>query len=211
MRRHLPVTSPSLWLVVLVLVPMAVLVVGPALSVGARDAERVTIKLYALNDSGVTGEATLTARGNKTNVDLTVTGLSGDHPNHVHVGNCDRPEPNPQYPLSDLVLNPSDPTGRSETTVDVPLDDLLSSEHVILIHKSKEEIGVYVACADIVQRGSTSAGGTNNPTDMPNTGVGSSATNGTVQNSLLAGLAALAAAFAATGCIARFRRDVPGR
>jgi hypothetical protein len=153
--------------------------------------ESVTVQFTTLNDSGVTGSATLTAQGNQTLVQLRVTGITGQHPDHIHRSTCANPEPQPTYPLTDVVLNPANNQGESETLVDVSLDELLTNPYLILIHKSKQEINVYVACADI-KAATTSTGGTN----MPVTGVGPTAPDAARRDIELVGLLALGAGFA---------------
>jgi hypothetical protein len=167
---------------------------------GAHDAsDTVTVELEELNGSGVHGTAVLTAQGDKTLVVMDVTGTAGDHPDHIHRSTCADPEPNPLYPLTDVVLGQANPQGHSETLVDVPLEELLASPHLILIHKSKDEIGVYVACGDI----------TANATAMPDTGAGAATAGGPVgpARSLAVGATALLAL--AVGWALR-RRTVPG-
>jgi hypothetical protein len=144
----------------LCLLPISV-AVGVHLRSDAAQPSSITVSFQPMNDSGVTGMATLTAEGDRTRVSLTINGITGDHPDHIHRSTWANPEPVPTYPLSDVVLNPADDMGHSETVVDVPLATLLEEPHLILIHKSHEEINVYVACADIVQSG-----------PMPATGVG---------------------------------------
>lgn len=168
-------------LIGVLLAAVAAAIIGSA---AAAQTERVTVVFEPIGDSGVKGTATLTARGDKTVVELAVTGASGDHPDHIHRSTCANPEPTPTYPLSDVVLNRADALGRSKTTVDVPLEQLLSEPYLILIHKSKEEIDVYLACADI-----TAA------SPLPGTGVGPGAGAGAPL--LLAGLLSVAALTAA--------------
>jgi hypothetical protein len=164
---------------------LGVLLVSVALGMSGRsnaqEPDSVTITFNELNNSGVTGTATLTADGDKTKVSLAVSGITGDHPDHIHRSTCADPEPVPTYPLSDVVLSPADELGHSETTVDVPLSTLLTEEHLILIHKSHEEINVYYACADIALTGS-----------VPATGVGTTF-SGNGSSSQLAGTLFLAA------------------
>lgn len=88
----------------------------------------------------------LTDLGNgTTQVVLTVTGQPAGvaQPVHIHKGTCANLDPKPAYPLSPLV------DGKSETTVDVSLQTLQSSQFAINGHKSAEEISVYVFCGDI--------------------------------------------------------------
>jgi hypothetical protein len=168
----------------------------------AQSAEEITIEFEEQNDSGARGIATLTSDGDQTIVALDISGLTGHHPDHIHRGTCDDPEPDPLFPLSDVVLERTDETGHSETLVDVTLDELLDEPHLILIHKSMEEINVYVACADIVASGT---GG--EASGMPNTGAGSAMAGDPIDRAAwLAGLAAAASlAFAAV------RRWAPSR
>jgi hypothetical protein len=65
----------------------------------------------------------------------------GDHPTHINQGTCDDLDPNPQYPLNNVDLRTTDLTGLSDTTVDVTLSELLDTDHLILIHKSRDDIG----------------------------------------------------------------------
>jgi hypothetical protein len=166
----------------------------------AQDTEpqTVTITFEERNNSGASGTATLTAEGDQTLVEMDISGLVGEHPDHIHRSTCEDPEPNPLFPLSDVVLDRADESGHSETVVDVPLADLLAEPHVILIHKSMEEINVYVACADIVATGSGGSGQDDEATGIPRTGVGTMASpndlGGPTQIGLLLAAAVLALA-----------------
>ena len=142
------------------------------------------------------GTAVLTARGETTLVVLDVTGAPGTHPDHIHRSTCADPEPDPLYPLTDVVLSEADPAGHSETVVDVPLADLLAEPHLILIHKSHDEIDVYLACADIEADAVV---------DMADTGVGPAAGWPRAPGLGMAVLAAALAAVAALGVRPRTR------
>jgi hypothetical protein len=184
---------------------LAVLSVASAVGVRADQAspERVTVDLRAgtgslsggrsWDASGVTGTATLAADGDQTVVALVVRGAAGTHPDHIHRGRCADPEPNPLYPLSDVVLNPADREGRSTTRVDVSLRELLAGEYLILVHESAQNLNVYLACGDIVARREAA---------MPNTGV--APRGGVDDRPLLAGLGA--AALLAVAALAARRR-----
>lgn len=132
--------------------PRAVLAIAgyavPALPVAAPQAEAtpaaVTVDLSELNDSGISGTATLRDVDGATEVTIAVTGAAGDHPAHIHAGTCDSLDPNPAFPLT-----PIEASGASVTTVEVSLDALLSESFAINVHKSPEEIGIYVACGEI--------------------------------------------------------------
>jgi hypothetical protein len=177
---------------------LALLSVAPQMVAGADDSgpDRVTVDLRAgsgplsggrsWDASGVTGTATLTADGDQTVVEMTVRGAAGDHPDHIHRGRCADPEPNPLYPLSDVILNPADPEGRSTTRVDVPLAELLAGEYLILVHESAQNLNVYLVCGDIVAERQTA---------MPSAGAGPGGAAG--DRPLLAGLGGAAILFAA--------------
>ena len=114
-------------------------------SVGAQDSS-ITIDLNELNDSGISGTATLTDNGDgTTTVEIQVDDATGGHPAHIHEGTCDNLNPNPEYPLTSV-----DESGLSETDVEVSLDDLLASPYAINLHESDTNLGVYVACGEIV-------------------------------------------------------------
>ena len=104
----------------------------------------VTIKLNELNDSGVSGTATLTPMGDQTKVVLKVDGATGDHPVHIHFGTCGNLQ-DIAFPLTNI-----DKNGISETTVDISLNDLLGGEYAINAHLSADQISTYVACGEIV-------------------------------------------------------------
>jgi hypothetical protein len=107
----------------------------------------VELDLEALNESGVSGTATLTDNGDgTTDVVLAVEGddQTVPHPAHIHV------DPGECLDAADIIadLTPVE-GGASTTTVDVALADIQATEHVIIIHESVENIGNYIACAEI--------------------------------------------------------------
>ena len=104
----------------------------------------VTVELKAVNDSGVSGKATLTPMDNKAKVTIEVTGAPQDvaQPAHIHQGTCEDLGA-PKYPL-EAVKN-----GKSETTIDAKLSDLTAGDLAINIHKSEKEMSVYAACGEI--------------------------------------------------------------
>ena len=60
--------------------------------------------MQPLNNSGISGEATLTPQGSQLQVMVRLTGLAqgGEHPGHIHSGTCDAPGPvvTPLQPIS---------------------------------------------------------------------------------------------------------------
>jgi len=160
--------------------------------------EDLAIRLDEYRDSGVTGEATVQADGDGTHVSMQLTGeaVTGNHPTHIHTGTCDNFDPNPTFPLTTVVLDDVNDRGMSETTVeDVSLESLLEGDYVILVHKSSEELTVYLVCGEIKAGAVTTA---------PVAGIGSS--QGQVGGLRLvplslAGLAGLCASLAAVSLV----------
>ena len=81
----------------------------------------------------------------------------GPHPAHIHTGTCDELG-DVVHPLADVVAptdgEQSGPTTAhavktSETTVDMPLEEIIDGGHAINVHLSAEEIDEYIACGDI--------------------------------------------------------------
>jgi hypothetical protein len=91
----------------------------------------------------MSGEAELTETEGGTHVSLMVDGATGGHPVHIHFGTCDNLG-EIAAPLTDI-----DATGKSETTVDLTLDELTGGEYAINAHESAANITNYVACGEI--------------------------------------------------------------
>ena len=79
------------------------------------------------------------------------------HPAHIHSGSCDDLG-DIVVPLTNVVENTAGesfgsdqavPVEVSETDVEVSLSDILAAPHAINIHRSAEEIQIYIACGDI--------------------------------------------------------------
>ena len=111
--------------------------------------------LSSQNNSGIAGTASLENSDGKVKVKLElagvptgVTGLLGlslgaIHPAHIHQGSCAALGA-VKYPLASTV------NGKSETMINMSLAALKAQLPLAInVHKSSEEIGVYVACADI--------------------------------------------------------------
>ncbi|MGC4190996.1 MAG: hypothetical protein QM589_07515 [Thermomicrobiales bacterium] len=110
----------------------------------APDAPRLTLPFEILNDSGLSGTATLYEAGDKTIVDLDVKNTGDDQPAHIHSGTCGNLEPEPAFDLTPLHAD-----GKSRTVIDTPLDGLLNGQFAIDIHLSPTELGTLSACANI--------------------------------------------------------------
>jgi Cu/Zn superoxide dismutase len=105
----------------------------------------VTLDLEEQNSSGISGTATLSPTSDgQVEVEVELDGSDGGpHPAHIHEGSCADLDPNPAFPLEDVV------DGSSRTTVDVDLSELTASEYAINVHESPENAANYVACADV--------------------------------------------------------------
>jgi hypothetical protein len=142
-------------LLVVLLVLGALLAVPLLASAAAPSAMGpLTITLAELNNSGESGTAVLTdLGGGQTKVDVTVKGepADGSHPMHIHTGQCGPTLGPVVYPLTNVV------GGTSTTTIAATLDSLMDGNHAVNVHKSKAEIGTYVACGNIPKAAPTTA------------------------------------------------------
>jgi Cu/Zn superoxide dismutase len=118
----------------------------------------LSLTLTTQNNSGITGTVTLTdLGGGKTRVATQVSGAgAGPEPSHIHPGSCAQLNPTPAYTLSNVV------NGSSTTDIDASLETLTASPFAVHLHKSQDELTVYVACADIA--------GAARPATLPRTG-----------------------------------------
>ncbi|MGP6157207.1 MAG: hypothetical protein ACLPYS_06810 [Vulcanimicrobiaceae bacterium] len=104
----------------------------------------LTYNFKAQNNSGETGTVILKPDGKKTVITITLAGAPASaQPAHVHPGTCAKLDPRPAYPLSNVL------GGSSTTTLDVPLAKLTGGGYAVNVHKSLNELAVYVACADL--------------------------------------------------------------
>lgn len=106
----------------------------------------VTVTLEAQNNSGQTGSATLTPEGDNTKVVILLSNAptAVAQPAHIHLGQCDKLDPAPKWKLEAVK------GGQSATVVPVSLDSILKEKAAINIHKSAEEVQVYVSCGNII-------------------------------------------------------------
>jgi hypothetical protein len=155
----------------------------------AAQSQTLTLTLNAQNNSGISGTATFNDLGNgKTRVVMQVSGAGpGPEPAHIHPGSCAQLDPTPAFTLSSVT------NGSSTTDVDSSLADLLDGHYAIHMHKSQDELTVYVACADVV-RGAQ-------PGALPNTGALAQDWSGA-----LAALAGLGLVFAGAALYRRSHR-----
>ena len=108
-------------------------------------ADSLTIALNEQNDSGQSGWATLTAKGDQTEVVLNISGGTLETELvHIHSGQCGETLGGVVHPLTSF----ADGAGVSVTTVDAVLSSLRSGDFAINSHK-KGEPGVYTTCGNI--------------------------------------------------------------
>src|SRR3989338_2289673 len=133
-----------IWIVV------AILVVGGIywyMNQSGGSSDSIVVALSAQNDSGMNGTATLTSMGESTLVELALTGAPAGivQPAHINTGSC-ATIGGVVYPLEFPV------NGVSATTLNVSLDAILAQLPLALnVHKSAEEVSVYVACGDLMR------------------------------------------------------------
>ena len=134
--------------------------------VADAQSQSIALQLASQNNSGVAGSATITdVGGGKLKVDISATGSgAGPQPAHIHEGNCAQLNPAPKFALTDVR------NGASTTTVDGSLQALTASPHAIHMHKSPDELPVYVACADIRANAAPAAQGAR-PGTLPPAGI----------------------------------------
>jgi len=78
------------------------------------------------------------------------------HPAHIHTGSCAQLG-DVVAPLNDVAMPDGEHSGStsafpvetSETIIDLSLEDILDGNHAVNVHKSADEIGVYITCGDI--------------------------------------------------------------
>lgn len=97
--------------------------------------------------------------------DETLTDSSGNamtsasmvpHPSHIHAGDCSAPG-DVVLPLSDVGPVGNEAQGAAsgihvdigQSTVAAPLSDILASDHLIMVHKSADDMGTFLACGAI--------------------------------------------------------------
>ena len=110
------------------------------------EAEALTIAVDAENESGQSGWATLTARGDQTDVVVYIApGALATELVHIHSGRCGADTlGGVEHGLTSFI----DGSGVSATTVDAPLSGLRTGGFAINSHK-KGEPGVYTSCGNI--------------------------------------------------------------
>ena len=120
------------------------LMIGGLISAPVFAQDALTIDLDEQNGSGVSGTATLTPDGDTTTIRLELEGPVGDNPVNIMSGTCVDFDALPVFELSAV-----DSNGVSESTIDVNIDELTGSAHVINVHASASNLGTIFACGAI--------------------------------------------------------------
>ncbi len=107
--------------------------------------EKMVVQVDQLKKSGVWGTLTLWKNEQgKVVASLELTGATGGHPAHLHVGACPTPAA-VKYPLTSVGAD-----GKSETILNVTLAQLKSELPLAVnVHKSDKEPTVYLACGNL--------------------------------------------------------------
>lgn len=204
------------WLVGALALVLAITALGaPVAAQDQSESDSITVALADAGESGVSGEATLDADGDQTNLTVRLTGAFDDHLIGIASRSCANFDPADPEPEGMSWV--TDPDGFSDATVPDPLDDLVAGDYSITVRQSEAEPGELIACGDIGGTDSqdaasdvatdtdsesdiAAAGGTDtasaDPTGMPTTGVGSASMSDLRLALVFSGLAALSAAIA---------------
>jgi hypothetical protein len=105
-----------------------------------------TASLMAVDNSGVTGDVTLTASGEQTTIGMHVNGgpANTTMEAHVHSGTCETSGP-VVAPL-DSVKTDATGMGMINTTVSIPFATVNNGQHFVQVHKPD---GKPAACANV--------------------------------------------------------------
>jgi hypothetical protein len=135
-------------------VAVVVAALGLAAACGGGE-DSASVRLSEQGGSGQSGTATFAAQGDTTTVTIELSNpAAGLQPSHIHEGTCENPNPQPAFPLDNVE------GGKAETTVDVPLEELLSDgNYYVNVHESVAEIETVVACGQIQEPAGADEGG----------------------------------------------------
>ena len=117
---------------------------GGLLATTSSAQQAMTFTIGEENSSGVSGTAALTPMSGGTQVVVELQNAPGPHPIHIHLNQC-----GPTLDPTPLVNLTPVQNGRSETMVQVTIDQIMARAHAINVHKSPQEASVYVACGNI--------------------------------------------------------------
>ncbi len=120
-------------------------VLSVALSGVVSAQDSVTVQLRPVNNSGISGTAVFTPRGNQTEVVVRLAGepSGASEPIHIHTGQCGPTLGAVAYPLKNVE------NGTSTTIIDAPFVPLWSGGFAINAHESAANLKNYVACGNL--------------------------------------------------------------
>ena len=112
----------------------------------AMSGSTMNINMGAMNGSKQDGSASIVNKGNGVLVTLHINNepKGASEPAHIHQGTCKNINPAPWKPLKNVI------TGTSQTLVaGVTVAQLKKAHYAINVHKSANELKVYVSCGDL--------------------------------------------------------------
>lgn len=118
--------------------------IGAFRTAAAQDISSVVVDLAEQNSSGISGTATFTAEGEKTQVRIELEGAVADNPANIFTGDCTNYTATPAFELQMVNAN-----GVSETIIDAALADLQAGSYQLSVHKSETNLGTIVSCGTI--------------------------------------------------------------
>jgi len=126
---------------------LAVLLAAAALTVSTATVSAqtpLTLSFGPGRDANQGGTVMFTPMGQQTKVTINMPsgGAGVQQPAHLHVGTCPGVGA-VEFPLTNVV------DGKSETTVNASMAQIMARQHAINVHKSAAESGLYTACVDL--------------------------------------------------------------
>lgn len=134
----------------LLLIPVLLLATS---AVALAQQQTVTINIGPGKDEGsATGTATLTdLGGGKTRVEIKVAATNPNMPAHIHADVCPGVGP-VVFPLTNVM------NGQSVTELNASPAEIMAKGKAINLHKSPQEVPVYVGCGNLVAASAAPAG-----------------------------------------------------
>jgi hypothetical protein len=109
----------------------------------------MSVNMSPVGNSGVTGQATVTAMGSDTQLMVTLNAPAGGttHQGHVHEGTCDSPGAVVQA-LDPITLDGSG-NGSMTRTVQIDSNTVMNGRHIIAYHEAGGNPGAPIVCGAI--------------------------------------------------------------
>lgn len=150
MRTRLALSLGGVSLVV----GLLLLLVAPS---WAQSPLRVSLK--GTSQPNTSGQATLVAMGNQTQVTVEVSSLeaNSEHVNHIHSGSCTAEGPI-VYPLTNLKANQNG-NAMAVTTIDKPIAEVANGQTYVNIHAGPSLPSPGITCGTIPTYSATPTGG----------------------------------------------------